>query len=141
MLKDFQQKCFEMWEMFNDICKKNNITYYFAYGSAIGAVREHDFIPWDDDIDIWISRSQYELLRTVLNQQLDPRFKFVEPNDYAPYIFDMIPHLIDTEVSRHKATEEDKIYNNLNDKLTMDFYILDVAPDSKFKQFVHCLDR
>ena len=44
----------EVLETFDAICKKHSIRYFFAYGSLIGAVRHKGFIPWDDDIDIWM---------------------------------------------------------------------------------------
>ncbi len=134
MLEDLHNKLYEMWQMFDAICQRNNITYYFDSGSAIGAVREHDFIPWDDDMDVAILRSEYERLKGILPGELAPRYRFVEPRDYAPYFFDFIPKLIDTTVPLRKETEEDRAYNNFQNRLSIDFIILDTVPDSKLLQ-------
>ena len=59
-LKKLQKIELEMLYEFDRICKKHNLVYILAGGSCLGAVRHDGFIPWDDDIDIHMPRSDYE---------------------------------------------------------------------------------
>ena len=59
----------EILSDFDRICRKYGITYYLAYGTLIGAVRHKGFIPWDDDIDVWIPIHQIEKLFEHLRQE------------------------------------------------------------------------
>lgn len=58
--EQYRKKLIETFDAFDSFCKKNNITYYAAYGTLIGAVRHKGLIPWDDDIDVYMLRSDYE---------------------------------------------------------------------------------
>lgn len=52
---------------FIHICNENNLKYYAAYGTALGAIRHEGFIPWDDDIDLIMFREDYNKLIEIIN--------------------------------------------------------------------------
>lgn len=56
------------------ICRIHNIRYYLFFGSLIGAVRHKGFIPWDDDLDIVIERSEYNRLMKILPKEINDKF-------------------------------------------------------------------
>lgn len=58
----YKQKLLDTFKVLIDFLEENKITYYAVGGTAIGAVRHHNIIPWDDDIDIFIPRAEYDRL-------------------------------------------------------------------------------
>ena len=58
----------EILKYIDNQCEKNGITYYIAYGSLLGTVRHKGFIPWDDDIDIWVPICDYKKLLSVIER-------------------------------------------------------------------------
>lgn len=58
------------------VFEKYNIRWYAIGGTLLGAVRHNGFIPWDDDIDIAIPRTDYERLRSVARKEFSPPYYF-----------------------------------------------------------------
>ncbi|MDD5941152.1 LicD family protein [Fibrobacter sp.] len=59
-LKDIQQVSLEILKEVHSFCMENGIQYSLAYGTLLGAIRHKGFIPWDDDIDLYMTRPNYE---------------------------------------------------------------------------------
>lgn len=56
----YRQILLETFKAFSKVCMENGLEWYMAFGSAIGTVRHKGFIPWDDDIDVFMPRADYE---------------------------------------------------------------------------------
>lgn len=63
-----------VFEEVDRICRKHGITYFADWGTLLGAVRHHGFIPWDDDFDIAMRRKDYERFLQVAEKELPDGF-------------------------------------------------------------------
>ena len=68
------------------ICKKHDIRYWLSSGTLIGAMRHNGFIPWDDDLDIEMMRSDYVRLMEVLPSEL-PDWLALQNDETDPNYF------------------------------------------------------
>ncbi|MBQ6167384.1 MAG: LicD family protein [Muribaculaceae bacterium] len=69
--------------MYNEIeavCVKHNLTVMLAYGSVLGAIRHGGFIPWDDDLDLFMPRQDYELFINEYADELPSHLRVYAPN-------------------------------------------------------------
>lgn len=68
-LRRTQLKQLEMYTYFKNFCEENSLTFYFCGGCCIGTLRHGGFIPWDDDIDVFMPRADYERLYVLWNEK------------------------------------------------------------------------
>ncbi len=116
----------------HQFCEEHGITYFLSSGSLLGAVRHGGYIPWDDDIDIYMPRTEYErLLREFKNNEqyrlLDPA---KEPHYY--YTFAKVVDLRTRMIEKETEGYEIGVY--------MDIFPIDYVPDD-LKEREHVFKR
>ena len=87
----YREKILNVLKFSISFFEKNDIRWFIACGSAIGAIRHKGIIPWDDDIDIYMPRSDYNKLISIRDKMLEDGYRFVYLNDPGyPYAFGKI---------------------------------------------------
>lgn len=76
-LKKLQAMQLEILKEIIRVCELHEIRYFVAYGTLLGAVRHQGPIPWDDDIDICMTREDYEKFAAIADEALDSRYELV----------------------------------------------------------------
>ncbi len=122
-----------------DFCEEHKLEYFLANGTLIGAVRHQGFIPWDDDIDIYIPRKDYqEFLRSYNKGTKSKNYSVVCP--YEKKAKHSIAKVID---SRTVKIEPGFSYDNDYLGVDIDIFPLDGQPtgEEDFKTWFKDLIR
>ena len=89
-LKRIQEKECYILESIVSICERNCIEYFLIGGTCLGAVRHNGFIPWDDDIDIGMTRENYDKFLSIAKEQLPSNLYLQKPgldDRVCPYFY------------------------------------------------------
>lgn len=133
-LKQLQRAELEMLVELDRICRKYHIQYSLDGGTLLGAVRHKGFIPWDDDIDVIMLRTEYFKFRKACKHDLDcGRFFLQDYRSDPGYRWGYAKlRRNDTELVR-KGQERLKQHSGV----FIDIFVADNVPDKYFSRRVH----
>ncbi len=85
----YKEKLMEVMKAFAHFCQEHHLRYYACGGTMLGAVRHQGFIPWDDDIDLYMPREDYDRMLQLRHTLAETPYQIVSPetteNYYCPW--------------------------------------------------------
>ena len=84
-LRPLHKKLLEILDSFSHICKELGVRFFLAYGTLLGAARHSNIIPWDDDLDIQMTRADYEKLKGFFGSRVYKSFSLVTNDNSNAY--------------------------------------------------------
>lgn len=107
-MNSIQENLFQLLVEFDDICNKYDIDYILAAGAGLGAVRNHRFLPWDDDIDLYLTRENWNKLRNIVetDENALPENRSLIYKENTPYYSNPLPRYVNnstTTMYRYQA--------------------------------------
>lgn len=125
--KKLQNLELEMLLRFDEICKKYDIHYTLAGGTMIGAVRHNGFIPWDDDIDVYVLRDDFNKIRDIFPKELVGTGIFYQDHKTDKEYY----YQFDKLRMNHTIFKETFLKNhNINHGIFIDIFPIDYVPNN-----------
>ena len=126
-IRNLQNCILNIAQYIDMVCKEQNIQYCLMGGSALGAVRHKGFIPWDDDLDIFMRPQEYEKFRAYFNSKGDR-------NNFYLQEWGESNGMVTLAKLRHNHSmliEEDLQEWDIHQGVYVDIFILHDCPDGK----------
>lgn len=119
---------------FDQLCKEQNIQYFLAGGSLLGAVRHQGFIPWDDDIDVMMLRDDYDRFCTIPSNKFPSHLFLQTYKTDKHYHSDMAKLRLNNTLYE---TEFSKDFPEMHNGFFIDIFVHDKTAKSYNLQKVH----
>ncbi len=114
----------DILKCFDALCRRHGLKYYVSYGTLLGTVRHKGFIPWDDDVDVFMMRDDYQKLLKVAPEEITEPYFF--QNVYTDSMVWGISKIRD---SRTTAIEFPEMGISLNQGIFIDIFPIDSTDD------------
>lgn len=130
-LRQLQKKSLEILLVFKEFCDRHHLLFYFCGGCCIGTLRHKGFIPWDDDIDVFMPRKDYERLRKLWRQEMDPKKYAYCRSNKKRFYRSLLTAISDEQTTFIKERQKDL---NIQHGVRLEILPLDGCSDSRFKR-------
>lgn len=130
ILRRHQLTMLEILKVYDAFCKKHGLKYSLCYGTLLGAVRHNGFIPWDDDLDVCMTRSDYNRFIMLWEKELPQGY--VLQNKENSKFFDQSF----SKIRKNHTTflQDEHEIGTRHTGIFLDIFPMDKMPKSKLKR-------
>lgn len=132
---ELQDQILEIALYIDSMCKAHDINYCLMGGSALGAKRHGGFIPWDDDLDIFMTPDNYDKFKKVFLEQGDRETYYLQE-------WGLCDNMVTIAKLRMNGTTyvEEALKNwDIHHGIYVDIFILHTCPNHKLQQLHQCM--
>lgn len=131
-----QKKSLEMALYFKKICEDNHLMFYFCGGCCIGTVRHKGFIPWDDDVDVFMPRRDYEILKRIWKRRADTEHYTMEDSNEYHNDRNLFLNIRDNTTTFIRPYQVDL---DISHGLILDVLPIDGCPNGKIRRMIQLM--
>lgn len=131
-LRHLQLTQLEILKVFDAFCRKNNLKYSLYAGSLLGAVRHKGFIPWDDDLDVCMTRAEYDRF-IALWEKAPPTGYILQNKENSPAYWQSF-----SKIRKDHTTflQEQREAGKYHTGIFLDIFPLDRMPNGRLNQLL-----
>lgn len=131
-VRSIQLKCLEILNIIDSICKKHNIQYSLCGGSVVGAHLYKGCLPWDDDIDLMMTRKNYNKFIDICKTELPEEF-IIQNYQCSDEYYTLFTKIINKNTTLIQETENG---NLIKSGVFVDITVYDKIPCNKFIKYL-----
>lgn len=128
-IKEVQNVVLDILSYLDDVCGRYGLKYFVSDGTLLGAIRHKGFIPWDDDVDVWMPREDYDRLEQIVNEQEQGSYQVMNFKNTSYYVYGFAK-LVDT---RTRLIEDSGCSGTMG--IYVDLFPYDGLPGEKPEDF------
>lgn len=130
-LKYLQNEMLSIYKDVFEVCERNNLKLFLQGGTLLGKVRHNGFIPWDDDMDFGMSRTDYNQFIKIFDKELSDKYILRAPG-YKGGATTRFIHIY----KKNSYLEYETSNSNTINKISIDIFPIDYAPNNKIVRYI-----
>lgn len=129
-IREVQEKILTIMKYIDSLCRRHRITYYIMGGTALGAVRHGGFIPWDDDLDLFMTPDAYARFKAAMQDDGNALYVLQEWKTVDTYV-----EYAKVRMNGTTFIEENfKHWRQFHQGIYVDIMLLHKVPECRFVQ-------